>query len=52
MKKVGYTIEATSPEGVYYYLVNGWYKNYAFGYAKKIIQQTKQDICPRSPLKA
>ena len=35
MEKItGYTIESTSAEGVYY-LVNGWYKHFAFWIRKK-----------------
>jgi len=31
---IGYTIESSSPEG-FYYLVNGWYKHFAFWIRKK-----------------
>lgn len=33
-KIIGYTIESSSPEGIYY-LVNGWYKHFAFWIRKK-----------------
>ena len=33
-KIIGYTIESSSKEGIYY-LVNGWYKHFAFWIRKK-----------------
>lgn len=39
MEKItGYTIESTSPDGVYY-LVNGWYKHFAFWIRTKDINE-------------
>lgn len=40
-KLTGYTIESTSPEGVYY-LVNGWYKHFAFWIRKKDFLQNRE----------
>jgi hypothetical protein len=41
MKKIiGYTIESSSPDGVYY-LVNGWYKYFAFWIRKKDFTENK-----------
>lgn len=40
VKIIGYTIESTSPDGVYY-LVNGWYKYFAFWIGKKDVNENK-----------
>ena len=41
MEKItGYTVKSISPEGVYY-LVNGWYKYFAFWIRKNDISENK-----------
>lgn len=45
MKIAGYTIESTSDEGVYY-LVNGWYKHFAFWIRKKDYNANKARYMP------
>lgn len=44
-KIIGYTIESSSPEGVYY-LVNGWYKYFAFWIRKKDFIENKTRYLP------
>ncbi len=44
-KIIGYTIESQSPEGIYY-LVNGWYKYFAFWIRKKDFNVNKARYLP------
>ena len=44
-KIIGYTIKSTSPEGTYF-LVNGWYKHFAFWIRNKEIETSPEKYLP------
>lgn len=50
-KIIGYTIESSSPEGSYY-LVNGWYKHFAFWIRKKDFINNKARYLPMITFKS